>query len=305
MLTNEWALIVFTILTQMCAGSILVMSVLNFYAARHTNETEANRMIDSTLIPFIVALAIGLIASITHLGDPMGAPRAIDHLATSWLSREILLSVIFGVLGFVYVVLQWFKIGSASLRRALAFITAIEGLVMVFAQAKAYMLPVQPAWNTFATPVTFFATALLLGVLANGAALVGNYALVQRKYPGSAKLQGELLRGSIRWLAIASIVLAGVELVVAPVYMVTLATGSAAAQVSLSLVAGAYQLTYILRLALGFIGAAVLAAILYRMASNGAIKAVTSLAYGAFALVLVAEVMGRFLFYATSFKMGL
>ncbi len=63
--------------------------------------------------------------------------------------------------------------------------------------------------------------------------------------------------------------------------------------------AGKYNLTFILRLVLGFIGAGVLAVFLYQNASSADKKVLGNLAYVAFALVLIAEVLGRYLFYAT------
>lgn len=303
--SNEWALIIFTILSQMSVGAFVVLGAVHFFVTRKAGEQEADRMSDRVMIAIIITLGLGLAASIFHLGNPINAPLAITHIATSWLSREILLGIIFGLLGFIFVGLQWFKKGTTPARNALAVITAVVGLGLIYVQAKAYMLPAQPAWNSLATPISFYTTTLLLGVVAIGAALISNYAVVQKKFPDSAELQHELLRGSIRWLAMASVVLVGIELVVAPVYLASLSTSSAAAQASLGLYAGTYSGLFILRLVIGFVGAAVVGAFLYRNATNCGMNMLANLAYGAFALVLVAEVMGRFLFYATSFRIGL
>jgi hypothetical protein len=61
-----------------------------------------------------------------------------------------------------------------------------------------------------------------------------------------------------------------------------------------------------MRVVLAFLGAGVFALFLYQNAlSPGQEKVLGRLAYSAFALVLVAEVLGRFLFYATHVKIGL
>ena len=52
-----------------------------------------------------------------------------------------------------------------------------------------------------------------------GVAFVANYAYIQKKNPGCADQQCELLRSTLRWIAIASVVLLGVEFVVTPVLL--------------------------------------------------------------------------------------
>jgi anaerobic dimethyl sulfoxide reductase subunit C (anchor subunit) len=304
--TQDWALITFTILTEMSVGAFLVLAVVHFFVARKAGVQEADRMSDRVLVAIIVTLGLGMLASLFHLGNPLNAPKAVTNIATSWLSREILTGVIFAVLGLIFVAMQWFKVGSAAVRNVIAWIVALVGIVMIYIQAHIYMIPAQPSWNTFATPITFYVTTLMLGVLAVGAALVANYSFVKRKNPEGADTQYELLRSAIRWLAIASIILLGIEFVVLPIYLVYLSTGSATALASLGLMAGRYSLAFILRWVLGFIGAGVLAVFLYQNASSSEKKKVLAyLAYSAFVLVLIAEVLGRFVFYATRYRIGI
>jgi anaerobic dimethyl sulfoxide reductase subunit C len=61
-----------------------------------------------------------------------------------------------------------------------------------------------------------------------------------------------------------------------------------------------------IRLVLVFLGAGVFGLFLYRTAlSAGREKMIANLIYSAFALVLVAEVIGRFIFYASHVQIGL
>jgi len=304
--TQEWALITYTILAQMSVGAFLVLAVVHYFVVRKAGVQEADRMSDRVLVAIIVTLGLGMLASLFHLGNTLNAYKAIINIATSWLSREILAGVIFAVIGLIYVIMQWFKIGPAGLRNVIAWIAALVGVALIYMQAKIYMLDLQPSWNTFATPITFFVTTLMLGVLAVGAALVANCAIIQKKNPDCAEKQHDLLRSAIRWIAIASIILLGIELVVIPIYLAYLSTGGAAALGSLGLMAGKYNLTFILRLVLGFLGAGVLAVFLYQNASSSGKKNVLAyLAIGAFVLVLIAEVLGRFIFYATHQGIGI
>ena len=249
---------------------------------------------------------MGFLASLFHLGNPFSAYRAVTNLGSSWLSREILFGVIFAVLATVYAFLQWRKIGSVGLRNVIAWLAGIDGLVLVYCMARVYMLAAQPAWNSWATPVSFYATTFLLGVLAMGAAFVANYSYMQRKQPGCADEQCTLMRETLRWIALAAVILLGVELVVLPIYLATVASGSAAGTVTVKLIAGLDGWMLILRVVLVFLGAGVFGLFLYQNAmSAGKEKVIGNIAYLAFIIVLVAEVLGRVLFYASHIRIGI
>jgi anaerobic dimethyl sulfoxide reductase subunit C (anchor subunit) len=191
------------------------------------------------------------------------------------------------------------------LRTVIAWLAALIGLVLVFSMSRVYMLPTEPAWNSWTTPISFFATTFLLGALAMGAAFVANYAYLQRKQADCAEAQCTLMREALRWIAVAALVLVGVELVVLPIYMATVAGGSATGLASVKLMAGSLGWILVLRIILAFIGAGVFAIFLYQNAmSSGQEKLLGNLAYAAFVIVLVAEVLGRILFYTTRIRIG-
>lgn len=303
--TREWALIAFTILSQMTVGSFIVLGVVHFYATRRKGMAEADRMSDRALVALIPVLGLAMLASLFHLGNPLNAPRAVTNFATSWLSREILATVIFGVLAVLFAALQWFKVGSFTVRNVIAWVAAVVGLVQVYSMARVYMVFAQPAWNTIATPISFFATTLLLGALAMGAAFVTNYAIEQRKNPGCADDQCELMRDALKGISIAALVSLGVEFVVLPLYLGYLAIAGSVASASANILVNTYGVLFVLRLVLAFVGAGVFGVFLYQNAAKaGAEKTLATLAYSAFAIVLVAEVMGRFLFYISEYRIG-
>jgi anaerobic dimethyl sulfoxide reductase subunit C (anchor subunit) len=302
---RDWALITFTILVQMSVGAMWVLGIAHYFAARKYGAEEADRLSDRALFALVPVIALAFIASLIHLGNPFHAYRAVAHLGSSWLSREIFFGVIFAVLAFVFAFLQWRKIGSTVLRNVVAWLAALDGLVLIFVMSNVYLLPTQPAWNSWATPVSFYVTAFLLGAMAMGAAFVANYTYLQRKQPGCADAQCTLMRAALRWIAVAAVLLVGVELVVLPIYMSTVAVGSTAGLASVQLMIGAYSWALVLRVILAFVGAGVLAVFLYQNAmSAGQEKMLGTLAYAAFVLVLVAEVLGRLLFYATNIRIG-
>lgn len=303
--TREWALILFTLLAQMSVGAFIGLGVIYFFVKRKAGEEQADRFSDRALLAIWPVMGLGLLASLLHLGNPLNAYRAVTNLDTSWLSREVLFGLLFAALGFAFAILQWRKIGSPALRNILAVIAAIFGVLLVFSMAMVYMLPTIPSWNTVVTPLSFFTTTLMLGALALGAAFVVNYAYIQKKDPGCQEAQCSLLRGTMRWIAIVIVVLVGVQLVMVPLYVASLAaSGSPAALASTGMLIGKFGLVSALRLILVFVGAGVFGVFLYQNAlSPGQEKIMANYAYGAFALVFVAEILGRFLFYATHVQM--
>mgnify|MGYP006286786467 CR=1 FL=1 len=304
--SQEWALIAFTILAQMSVGAFLVLGIIHTYAARKAGLEEADRLSDRALIAIVITLGLGMLASLFHLGSPLSAPRAVTNLATSWLSREILAGVLFALLGVVFTAMQWFKIGTFAVRNVIAWAASVVGVFLIYAMSRIYMLPIQPAWNTAATPIAFYATTLLLGSLALGAALVANYTINKSKNPDCEDTQCELLRASLKGISIAAIVLVGVELVVLPLKISYLSVSSAAGLESVRMMVGAFGGIQVLQLILAFLGAGVFGVFLYISAGKaGQEKAMSYLTYGAFVLVFAAEVIGRVIFYATHQGLGL
>jgi anaerobic dimethyl sulfoxide reductase subunit C (anchor subunit) len=302
---NEWALVLFTILTQMAVGSFLVLGVVHFFATRARGVEAADRLSDASLLAIGPVLALAMLASLGHLGNPLAAPRAVTNFMTSWLSREILFTVLFVVVGGVFAIMQWRKIGSSMVRTAIAWVAALLGIAQVYSMAMIYRQPAQPAWDTVATPISFFVTTILLGLFAVGASYVANYAYVRRSDPSCAEEQCDVLRSTLRWIAVSAIVFLGIELVVLPLYLLQLTTGPAVALESAQLLVEEYGLLLGLRVALVFVGAGILAVFLYQATTNPEQeRLMVNLTYGAFALVLVAEVMGRFLFYASHVRLG-
>jgi anaerobic dimethyl sulfoxide reductase subunit C (anchor subunit) len=301
---REWALITFSIIAQMSVGSFLVLGIVHFFAARKAGEEQASQLSDRALLAIGPVLVLGLLASLLHLGNPLNAYRAISNLGTSWLSREIFSGVVFAGLGGLFAIMQWRKIASFQVRNLVALAAGAVGLVLVYSMSMVYMLPAEPGWNVATTPFSFFTTTFLLGVLAMGAAFVANYAYIQRKNSAELETQLALLHSAMKWIAIASIVLLGAEFIILPVNIALLAGGAGAAAVPM--LVGSYGVVFSLRLVLVFLGAGVLGVFLFQAALNpGREQALANLAYGAFALVLVGEVLGRFLFYVTQIRIAL
>ncbi len=298
---REWALISFTILSQLAVGTFLVSELVGYFLRRKYSSDLVNRLINLAHLIIVPSMLVALFASLLHLGKPLYAYRAINNLESSWISREILFGLVFTLLIIIYSFSQWRKFGSKFTRNLLAWLTALAGVLLVLSMSTIYTLPTQPTWNEWTTPLNFFTTTLMLGAVSIGAASVTNYFSTRHKETGQGAEQTTLNLDAIRWTTILAVVMLGVEIIALTICLGSLAAGSETARECAQLMTGQFGWLLLLRVSLAFLGASILGVFLYnltfRSQSEGKIG---YLVYSAFVLVFVAEVLGRFLFYATN-----
>lgn len=307
MSTNEWALVIFTVVMQMAVGSFVMLGGVHFFATRRNGIEEADKLSDRSLFAIGPIVVVGLLVTFLHLGNPINAPRAITNFATSWLSREIVLSLAFVIGGALFALMQWRKVGSASIRIAVGVVVAAIGLVLVYTMSMIYRIPSIPAWDTVATTLTFFVTAFLLGGMALGAAFVANFWYIRSKKMDPKNVSYSMLATSLRWIALISVALLGLQFIIIPLYLAQLATETLpAASASLAIISVQNSGIFALRLILLFIGAGLLSIFVYSMTSSESrVRVMGNVALLAFVLVLVSEILGRYLFYASMVRIGL
>lgn len=344
---HELPLILFTLLSQMAVGSFVVLGVVQVFARRKHDAATVDRLTTPALYAIGPVMVAALIVSMLHLGNPINAINVLNNLGSSWLSREILFGCAFTGLGAAFAICQWRGWFTATLRQILAAVTAVIGLVFVYVTANVYLIETVPAWNSWTTPVTFYATTFLLGALAIGTAFVITQTVRQHRTTkpadtkttdtkadadapaakpsagtgstaATATLEKDtavatedpvvagLIRTTLRGIGIACIVLLGVEAVALPAWVANIATDtSAAAATSATAIASAGGAWLVARLVLAVIGAGIMGIFLYRVAEKGADRILLVAASSAFALVLVAEVLGRILFFSSYARIGI
>ena len=318
--THELPMIIFTVLGQMSVGAFVVLGLVQVFAARRYGATAIDEVTDPALYAIGPALVLGLAASMLHMNDVTNTLNVVRHLGTSWLSAEIVTGVAFAGLGFVFAAAQWFKWATPRLRQALAGLTAVVGLGLVGCMSMIYYtLDTVPAWHSWATPAQFFTTTFLLGTLAVGAALTATVLWRARRPTGAGTTADAalditatdtppvpttgLLPACLRGLGIAAVVLLGVEFLIVPLYLSSLATTGGAAAQSATVFTGAW---FIARLVLVFAGAGLLTTYLLRYAATRTNPAtLATLAGTAFLLVLAGELIGRSLFYDSMTRIGM
>ncbi len=300
--TRDWSLVVFTLLSQAAVGAFLTLQVLRGLAARRGAPASGGALF-VPLLAVLIVLSAGLFAALFHLSTPLQAARAVVNFSSSWLSREIVFGSLFAALLGALAALELRAGGSPRARRWLTPLAALAGLTFLYSQTAIYLLPAQPAWNSFATPAAFGGAALSLGILGVAAALAAG-----RLPPAvdPAPRHGGGSWTTARGLALAGLVVLAAELVVPPLHLAALAAdGSAAAAASAQRLTGDYGGIFLVRLALLGVAAAALAGIAGNWLRSVRRQPTAALTYVSFAAAVLAELCGRFLFYAMQVRVGI
>lgn len=161
----QFSLVLFTLFTQASVGAFWVLLVSDFHKRKAPDAVQDafTRVGTYILIPLT---ALGLLFSTTHLGKPQFAFRALAHISSSWLSREVWGFGLFFALVAVYTFLWWRRVNDGELRRMVGVITALVGVLAVISQAMVYQVPGRPMWNHPSVIVLFGSSGLVLGPLA-------------------------------------------------------------------------------------------------------------------------------------------
>lgn len=307
----QYSLVIFTLFTQASVGAFWVLLVNDFLKRKAPDAVQDafTRIGTYILVPLTM---VGLVFSTTHLGRPQYAWRALRHIDSSWISREIwVVSLFFGLVA-IYTYLWWKRIADAELRRMVGVLTGIVGMLSVWVQYMVYAIPGRPMWNHASTLALFAASALILGPLAVAAV----YSFVWGRLI-DLEAGEPTVRRSHRRLGITLLVGAGTAALGLLWRLSFLASGVSAdpavsgkAAVGKDTVKTALAIGHRivqengllvnLELGLGIGVPAVLAVLLWYLHRKGAsLKLCNGLIAAGLGLVLVGELAGRALFYLT------
>ncbi len=152
---SEVPLVAFTLLLQAAAGMAILLGIPGLFPSSQAAVLAMGGL-----------LVAGMLSSLLHLGKPWRAWRAIIHLRKSWLSREILATVLFGG-GWMALGLAYFLPGTTTgLLQVLHLLAGLLGLGLVYSMTWVYRLHNVPPWDTPRTGLAFACSSLLLGGLA-------------------------------------------------------------------------------------------------------------------------------------------
>ena len=303
---REWALPVYTILMQMSLGALFVLWVIRFLAGSKFKPDEIDRIVQIPILVFVFTSAVAMIASHFHLSRPFLSFLAVLNFKSSWLSREIVFSLLFFgmLLGLLY--LTSFEKNRRKLITALGWLAILTGSVMVYCMARIYLLPTQAAWNSTSVIVSFFTTSLLTGVAALTCLMMLDLKFAEIQLKDDVDLRAEIIKYFLAGLTILVVALALMSIAIMYFQMYSLGQGDLFARTSLKLLIELYLPLLVIRQVL-LVGAALfmgLAVIkMYRLNLKPQNMLVS--VYVSCLLILVGEIFGRFLFYATHIRVGL
>ena len=304
---REWALPVYTILMQLAVGTLLSLWLIRTAGIRQYGPSMTDHIIRLPVLAVFLTIIAAIAGSHFHLSHPLLSLLAALNLRSSWLSREIVFTILFFLAVGWLSYLQWFAAGYARLKTGLGWLGIIVGSLSVYCMSKIYLLPTHSSWNSPLTVISFLLTALILGVTAVAVMLVINLK-VSEKVVDEAETTAckQLIRQSFVWLAGAAFIVAVLNLALNLWLITRLSQGDISAQTSLVLLLGLYQPLFGLRYIALFTGVGwfgLTAFVLYRTGKTQ--YEITGPIYLACLLVLIAEILGRFLFYATHVRMGI
>ncbi len=303
---REWALPLYTILMQLGVGALLVLWTIRAARLRRVPAADVDRLIRNPILVIAFTVAMAMVSAHLHLSRLLLSWLAVTNFRTSWLSREIIFTVLF----FLSVSGVWLLSQRTPPQRhwmgILGWVGGALGLIGVFCMANIYLLPSQAAWNAPTTVYSFYAAVVLLGVMTIACLLLLDLKFAAIQAPGELHVHNEAVQATLPALAFVAELAVLVDLGLTFYEMYYLQQGNAAARTSLQLLLSLYLPLLVLRVAL------LIAAPIW-LGYNASLVHKRSLEPGQVALpvyvsclaVLVAEIIGRFLFYATHIRIGL
>jgi anaerobic dimethyl sulfoxide reductase subunit C (anchor subunit) len=251
-----------------------------------------------------IILAIGF--AHLHLSRPLLSFTALRNVGTSWLSRELLFNLLYIILVFLLVLFLWFFKDRRTLITVFGWLAILAGFATEYCMSNIYLLPTQPAWNSWLTPLSFLVTALLLGVVTVPVLFTMDLIFQKSQKSGDSYVHTQLMESSLNWLSILAISLS--VLMATLIYFQTafLYLSTPAAQVSLTLLMDIYQPLFILRLLTLFVGVGWLAVTSLQFHKKKIqMESILQHVFIACLLVMVSEILSRFLFFAIHVKVGI
>lgn len=165
MTKREWPLVIFTLLIQMAVGTYLHLAVMPLFHNKQFSPAVAASLNFTASLVVLLLLILGVLSAILHLSRPLVAKNVFANVKSSWLSREAVMGISFGVIIVIAILLQMLTAANGTSLIVLASIGAFVGASLVYSMGRIYTLRTVPSWNTWLTPASFIVSTLLLGAL--------------------------------------------------------------------------------------------------------------------------------------------
>lgn len=165
---HEFPLVIFTLFMQASVGC-LVVSLLCY--CRILEGSEKIQLLKKPVAASFILGCIGLLGSLFHMGNPLHMFYTMVHVSSSWMSREVWATAIYMALLFLSTALLLLK---NKANNALLVLSAIAGLVYMYAMSALYANTLFNLWGGLFTYASFFGAVLLVGGVIAASLLVGS-----------------------------------------------------------------------------------------------------------------------------------
>jgi len=284
---RDWSLVFFTSLAQWSVGIALWLSWPVIHNDGLMPIFETGLSLANPVLLALVFIGSATLSSFLHLGNPANAPRALNNLSGSWLSREILAIGVFTVCLVITLFLGW-KTDNAQYLKFLMVLSSLCGLTLLWTMSRIYVMPTIPAWNSWHTPLSFVLTALSLGVIT----------LLFLQADEAILIAAHITR--VFYISLIAILL--METVTGTIHQYRLATLYQGMDKRV-FDKGVFYRVFLVRIAI-LIFALQLAVILFLKPDLLPGNSTTLWVSLLFASVITQELMGRLLFYSSYFRIG-
>lgn len=281
--STEWSLVFFTTISQFATG--IMIAILPFVFSKNQ---KAYAKLNKTALYFSTALMfMALVLSFLHLNNPLHSIYALSNLGTSWLSMEILFVSLF-LFGLVFIsILPLIKTPKPQYHRIFIVSTTLVGVIMVYSMSMLYMIPTVPAWNSISTPISFFATTLLLG----------SAFVISLSFRQELKTRESLSDGNVKIPVSVTLIAIAIIATNTVLFNPSPSEGNIAFEPQ-----AASTTLMMLRWGTMLFGLVSLPFIIYKKEN---LKKVSLIYYLPFILFLISELIARAIFYASFYNIGL
>jgi anaerobic dimethyl sulfoxide reductase subunit C len=286
---NDWSLIFFTLLAQFSVGLIIFLTGVYFYQYQAYRQLSEGLVFRSPQFLGLVAIVAATVVSFLHLGFPGHAFNAANNILSSWLSREILGIGLFGLAVLAVFLLHWLVPDHRLFQTLVLIFGSFVGLLLLYFMSRIYLIPVVPAWNTWFTPFHFFLSSFILGGL-----VISGYLMFQ---PGNSGLAQWMFRGISFMLLL--------QLVAAFLYKSRLVNMEHTGIAPPDFETGFYHTFWLIRLLVLFVVMIFTCYLSFRVHSVEVnYNAILRFYSFIFLLAVAEETIGRMLFYAGFYRVG-
>ena len=154
---SEWSLVFFTSFVDLGCGLFVALAINEWFSINPQVRWRG-------AIAVLVALALGGLSSVLHLGHPERIFGAFSH-PTSGIFIESSMIAITGICVLAYIFALKRNASHQNLK-LITLIGAIPAVILAFAVGDSYVMASRPAWDTLVLPFAYLGSAAVLGCFA-------------------------------------------------------------------------------------------------------------------------------------------